>query len=65
MLWKLPCMADEPIRPQYLHQWWASDAVQLRAWQRGYTGYPLVDAGILNPKPYTLHPTPYTLHPKP
>ena len=46
MLWKLPCMADEPIRPQYAFQWWDSDAAALRAWQRGYTGYPLVDAAM-------------------
>ena len=46
MLWKLPCMADEPIRPQYAEQWWATNDQHLRAWQRGYTGYPLVDAAM-------------------
>ena len=46
MLWKLPCMAEEPIRPQYAEQWWASNDQHLRAWQRGYTGYPLVDAAM-------------------
>jgi len=46
MLWKLPCMAEEPIRPQYATQWWDSDAAALKAWQRGNTGYPLVDAAM-------------------
>ena len=102
-LWRFPHLADEPLRPQYAHQWWAvpwdprppakrtkkkttatggkttndedgggcrdgrgdstlaalavtrrrwdsfmtaSDDKNLRAWQRGETGYPLVDAAM-------------------
>ena len=78
-LWRFPRLADDPLRPQYEHQWWAvpwdprpspsgrgdstvaalsvtrrrwdsfmtaSDDPKLRAWQRGETGYPLVDAAM-------------------
>ena len=38
MLWKLPLMPDQPIRPQYVHQWWDTNDVNLKAWQRGNTG---------------------------
>jgi len=41
-----PNMHKEPIRPQYADQWWSKDKVHLKAWQRGRTGYPLVDAGM-------------------
>jgi len=39
-------MADEPIRPQYVEQWWDTNAAHLKAWQRGNTGFPLVDAAM-------------------
>ncbi|EKX42215.1 hypothetical protein GUITHDRAFT_74169 [Guillardia theta CCMP2712] len=45
-LWKFPTMADHPLRPQYAHQTWDYDQKQLRAWQRGRTGFPLVDAAM-------------------
>lgn len=74
-LWRFPRLPDEPLRPQYAHQWWAlpwdpvtrgdsvaaaiavtrrrwdarvpaADDARLRAWQRGETGYPLVDAAM-------------------
>jgi hypothetical protein len=41
-------MATEPIREHYIDlEWnWGPEARQLlRAWQRGLTGFPLVDAG--------------------
>jgi hypothetical protein len=49
--WQLhhwPRMATEPIRQHYIDlEWnWGPEARHLlRAWQRGQTGFPLVDAG--------------------
>jgi hypothetical protein len=49
--WQLfhwPDMATEPIRRHYVDQEWSSGpaaAAHLRAWQKGQTGFPLVDAG--------------------
>ena len=34
------------MRPEFEHFPWARDARALRAWQRGETGYPIVDAGM-------------------
>merc|ERR1719273_629331 len=41
-----PNMDTQPIRPQYEIQWWSQDKVHLKAWQKGNTGYPLVDAAM-------------------
>ncbi|KAM4614484.1 deoxyribodipyrimidine photo-lyase-like [Discoglossus pictus] len=41
-----PDVPREPIRPAYKSQRWSSDRGHLRAWQRGHTGYPLVDAAM-------------------
>jgi deoxyribodipyrimidine photo-lyase len=41
-----PRMPDEPLHPRFAHFPWADDTVGLRAWQRGQTGYPIVDAGM-------------------
>ncbi|MEZ5474095.1 MAG: FAD-binding domain-containing protein [Steroidobacteraceae bacterium] len=35
-----------PLRPEYARFPWQPDAGQLRAWQRGATGVPMVDAGM-------------------
>ena len=45
-LWKFPHMADRSLRPQYEEQRWDYDAKKLRAWQKGKTGFPLVDAAM-------------------
>lgn len=48
-LYHFPSMAIEPIRPGYSSMQWAAGQeadAQLRAWQRGQTGFPLVDAGV-------------------
>ena len=37
-----PHMDTRPIRPMYEIQWWSQDKGQLKAWQKGNTGYPLV-----------------------
>jgi deoxyribodipyrimidine photo-lyase len=38
----------QPLRPEFARFPWAEDkgGVKLRAWQRGLTGYPIVDAGM-------------------
>ena len=35
-----------PLRPEFARFPWRDDAAALRAWRRGRTGYPLVDAGM-------------------
>eukprot|EP00741_Cyanophora_paradoxa_P023236 tig00021579_g22443.t1 len=58
-LWAYPELPDRALRPWYESQWWAVPSggpgaalrlaeapAALRAWQRGQTGYPLVDAGM-------------------
>ncbi|KAH3779326.1 deoxyribodipyrimidine photo-lyase-like [Dreissena polymorpha] len=44
MLSVLPDLPSEPSRPQYIHQRWSQNKTHLKAWQKGNTGYPLVDA---------------------
>ncbi len=41
-----PTLPEEPFKPQFQAFPWADDASGLRAWQRGQTGYPIVDAGM-------------------
>ncbi|MFM2163831.1 MAG: hypothetical protein RL325_268 [Planctomycetota bacterium] len=36
----------KPLRPEFARFPWRDDRAALRAWQRGRTGYPLVDAGM-------------------
>lgn len=35
-----------PLREEFTHFPWRDDAPALRAWQKGLTGYPIVDAGM-------------------
>jgi deoxyribodipyrimidine photo-lyase len=46
VLHHFPHTATEPMRPAFANFPWAKDLGSLRAWQRGQTGYPLVDAGL-------------------
>lgn len=46
LLDQFPSMPEHPIRAEFSHFPWAEDAAMLAAWQRGRTGYPLVDAGM-------------------
>ena len=46
LLFNNPGMADAPIRAAFAAFPWADDPAGLAAWQRGLTGYPLVDAGM-------------------
>ena len=41
-----PHVADEPLQKRFAAFPWRDDPAGLRAWQRGCTGYPLVDAGM-------------------
>lgn len=43
-LW--PDLPSQPTRPQYRHQRWSTNKVHLKAWQKGRTGYPLIDAAM-------------------
>ncbi len=46
LLYHFPHTADAPLRADYARFPWVSDPVGLRAWHRGRTGYPIVDAGM-------------------
>ncbi len=46
LLARTPAMADEPMQPRFEHFPWADNPEGLTAWQRGRTGYPIVDAGM-------------------
>ena len=47
--WQLhhwPHLPTRPVRAAYADVEWSADGAHLRAWQRGRTGFPLVDAGM-------------------
>lgn len=46
LLFHFPHTSEQPLRPEFAAFPWQEDAVALRAWQHGQTGYPLVDAGM-------------------
>ena len=46
LLYHFPHTTDAPLRADYTRFPWVKDPVGLRAWQRGRTGYPVVDAGM-------------------
>jgi len=46
LLYHFPHTTDAPLRADYAKFPWAKDPVGLRAWQRGRTGFPIVDAGM-------------------
>ncbi len=48
LLFHFPHTPERPLRADFEKFPWAEDAggVKLRAWQRGQTGYPIVDAGM-------------------
>jgi deoxyribodipyrimidine photo-lyase len=41
-----PGLPEQPFRPEFSRFPWRTDADRLRRWQKGETGYPLVDAGM-------------------
>jgi deoxyribodipyrimidine photo-lyase len=46
LLFDLPQLAQQNLQPSFDEFPWKPDAKALRAWQRGQTGYPIVDAGM-------------------
>ena len=46
LLFHFPTLPTENWRPSFDAYPWRDDAAQLKAWQRGRTGYPIVDAGM-------------------
>ncbi|HEY9199123.1 MAG TPA: deoxyribodipyrimidine photo-lyase [Gammaproteobacteria bacterium] len=46
LLYHYPHTADQPLDTRFAHMDWSDDAQALRAWQRGRTGIPIVDAGM-------------------
>jgi deoxyribodipyrimidine photo-lyase len=46
LLYHFPQTPEQPLRAEFARFPWKSDAAALRAWQRGATGYPIVDAGM-------------------
>ena len=46
LLYHFPELPDSPLRKEFLDFPWAKNPEGLRRWQRGETGYPIVDAGM-------------------
>jgi deoxyribodipyrimidine photo-lyase len=46
VLYHFPYTPDAPLREEYADFPWKHDPASLKAWQRGRTGYPIVDAGM-------------------
>ncbi|MCX7887849.1 MAG: DNA photolyase family protein [Verrucomicrobiae bacterium] len=46
LLWHFPMTTSEPLRPEFARLPWRQDAQALLAWQRGRTGFAMVDAGM-------------------
>ncbi|MEM6414081.1 MAG: deoxyribodipyrimidine photo-lyase [Pseudomonadota bacterium] len=46
LLYHYPDIQTDPIKPAYSKFNWQNDRQALRRWQRGQTGYPIVDAGM-------------------
>jgi deoxyribodipyrimidine photo-lyase len=46
LLYHSPDLARRNVRSQFDAMPWRTDQAQLRAWQRGATGYPIIDAGM-------------------
>jgi len=46
LLYHFPETTDQPLNPTFRRFPWARSGRNLKAWRRGRTGYPLVDAGM-------------------
>jgi deoxyribodipyrimidine photo-lyase len=46
LLWHNPHLPTAPLRAEFENLPWRNDSKSLRAWQRGQTGIPIVDAGM-------------------
>lgn len=46
LLQEFPAMPSQPLREEFAKFPWSKSESSLRSWQRGQTGYPIVDAGM-------------------
>jgi deoxyribodipyrimidine photo-lyase len=46
LLFHFPHTAAQPLRREFINFPWSTNRRHLRAWQRGKTGFPIVDAGM-------------------
>ncbi len=46
LLYHFPETPEQPLRNEFLKFPWRQDETALKAWQKGNTGYPIVDAGM-------------------
>jgi deoxyribodipyrimidine photo-lyase len=46
LLYHFPHITEQPLREKFARFPWRNEPAWLKAWQRGRTGYPLVDAGM-------------------
>ncbi|HAU58878.1 MAG TPA: deoxyribodipyrimidine photolyase, partial [Opitutae bacterium] len=46
LLYHFPSIPDQPLRAKYASFPWIEDKINLKRWQFGNTGYPMVDAGM-------------------
>lgn len=46
LLHHFPSLPHEPLRPAFANFPWRDDGASLSAWQKGLTGFPIVDAGM-------------------
>ncbi len=46
LLYHFPETPVQPLRAEFRHFPWENSSDQLKAWQKGLTGYPIVDAGM-------------------
>lgn len=46
VLYHFPDTPEQPLQPKYARFPWEKSEDQLKAWQEGRTGYPIVDAGM-------------------
>jgi len=46
LLRNFPSLPEQPLRAEFEHFPWRDSDSRLEAWQRGETGYPIVDAGM-------------------
>ncbi len=46
LLYHFPATPTKPLRPEWENFKWSHSENHLKAWQKGLTGYPLVDAGM-------------------
>jgi len=46
ILWHFPETSTQPMNPTFTKAFWKTDKVNLKKWQQGKTGIPIIDAGM-------------------